>query len=139
MAPRTAGWEDILLEAHAQGRINATVLRLPDFYGPGVEASLLHGAAVAAVRRGTADMIGPIDKPHEFVYVPDVGPVLSFEVEPHAATTAVPSTRPEMGKKRMMLKDLGRVWGEHARSVEHSSDRSDSRVSLPAGVPRLRS
>ena len=45
-----------------QGRINATVLRLPDFYGPGVEASLLHGAAVAAVRGGTADMIGPIDR-----------------------------------------------------------------------------
>ncbi len=73
--------EDILLEAHAQGRINATVLRLPDFYGPGVEASLLHGAAVAAVRGGTADLIGPIDKPHEFVYVPDVGPVVAKLVD----------------------------------------------------------
>ena len=77
--------EDILLEAHAQGRINATVLRLPDFYGPGVEASLLHGAAVAAVRGGTADMIGPIDKPHEFVYVPDVGPVVAKLVDTPAA------------------------------------------------------
>ena len=26
--------EDLLLQAHAQGRIEATVLRLPDFYGP---------------------------------------------------------------------------------------------------------
>ena len=69
--------EDILLDAHAQGRINATVLRLPDFYGPGVTASLLHGAAVAAVRGGTADLIGPIDQPHEFVFVPDVGPVVA--------------------------------------------------------------
>ena len=77
--------EDILLEAHAQGRINATVLRLPDFYGPGVEASLLHGAAVAAVRGGTADLIGPIDKPHEFVFVPDVGPVVATLVESPAA------------------------------------------------------
>ena len=77
--------EDILLEAHAQGRIDATVLRLPDFYGPGVEASLLHGAAVAAVRGGTADMIGPIDKPHEFVYVPDVGPVVAKLVDTPAA------------------------------------------------------
>jgi nucleoside-diphosphate-sugar epimerase len=68
--------EDILLQAHAEGRINATVLRLPDFYGPGVEASLLHRAAVAAVKGGTADMIGPIDRPHEFVFVPDVGPVV---------------------------------------------------------------
>ena len=77
--------EDILLEAHAQGRINATVLRLPDFYGPGVEASLLHGAAVAAVRGGTADLIGPIDKPHEFVYVPDAGPVVAKLIDTPAA------------------------------------------------------
>jgi len=69
--------EDILLQAHAQGRINATVLRLPDFYGPGVEASLLHRAFVAAVKGGTADMVGPIDRPHEFVFVPDVGPVVA--------------------------------------------------------------
>ena len=77
--------EDILLQAHAQGRINATVLRLPDFYGPGVEASLLHRAAVAAVKGGTADMIGPIDRPHEFVFVPDVGPVVARLAETPAA------------------------------------------------------
>jgi nucleoside-diphosphate-sugar epimerase len=69
--------EDLVMQAHAEGKINATVLRLPDFYGPGVEASLLHGAAVAAVNGGTADMIGPIDRPHEFVFVPDVGPVVA--------------------------------------------------------------
>ena len=68
--------EDLLIQAHTAGQINATVLRLPDFYGPSVEASLLHGAAVAAVRGGTADMVGPIDPPHEFVFVPDVGPVV---------------------------------------------------------------
>jgi nucleoside-diphosphate-sugar epimerase len=77
--------EDILLQAHAQGRINAAVLRLPDFYGPGVEASLLHRAAVAAVKGGTADMIGPIDRPHEFVFVPDVGPVVARLAETPAA------------------------------------------------------
>ena len=69
--------EDLLMQAHAEGRINAAVLRLPDFYGPGVSASLLHGAAVAAVQGGTADMLGPLDAPHEFVYVPDVGPVVA--------------------------------------------------------------
>lgn len=77
--------EDLLLQAHAQGRINATVLRLPDFYGPGVEASLLHGAAVAAVKGGTAYLLGPIDRPHEFVFVPDVGPVVSRLVDTEAA------------------------------------------------------
>ena len=68
--------EELLMQADAGGRIKATVLRLPDFYGPGVEASLIHGAANAAVNGGTADMVGPIDRPHEFVFVPDVGPVV---------------------------------------------------------------
>ncbi|MET3131119.1 nucleoside-diphosphate-sugar epimerase [Oxalobacteraceae bacterium GrIS 1.11] len=69
--------EDLLMQAHADGRIRATVLRLPDFYGPGVAASLLHGAATAAVQGGVADMVGPLDLPHEFVFVPDVGPVVA--------------------------------------------------------------
>jgi nucleoside-diphosphate-sugar epimerase len=68
--------EDRLLKAHADGRILGTILRLPDFYGPGVEASFLHSLFQAAARGGTANMVGPIDTPHEFVYVPDVGPVL---------------------------------------------------------------
>ena len=77
--------EDLVLQAHAAGRINATVLRLPDFYGPGVDNSFLHGAAQAAVRGGLADMIGPIDLPHEFVFVPDVGPVVTRLIETPAA------------------------------------------------------
>jgi len=77
--------EDLLMQAHADGRIQACVLRLPDFYGPGVEASLLHRAAVAAINGGTADMIGPIDTAHEFVFVPDVGPVVAKLAETPAA------------------------------------------------------
>lgn len=77
--------EDMLMQADADGRIRATVLRLPDFYGPGVEASLLHGAAKAAVQGGTADMVGPLDLPHEFVFVPDVGPVVAKLVNTPAA------------------------------------------------------
>ena len=77
--------EDILMQAHADGRINATVLRLPDFYGPGVDKSLLDGAAKAAVQGGTADMLAPLDAPHEFVFVPDVGPVVATLVDTPAA------------------------------------------------------
>lgn len=77
--------EDLLLQAHAEGRINGAVLRLPDFYGPGVDRSLLHGAVVAAVQGGTADMLGPLDAPHEFVFVPDVGPVVARVLETPAA------------------------------------------------------
>jgi nucleoside-diphosphate-sugar epimerase len=67
--------EDLLLAAHAEGKIQAAVLRLPDFYGPGVDKSFLHSAFTAAVTGGTANMVGPLDTPHEFVFVPDVGPV----------------------------------------------------------------
>ncbi|MBP5105913.1 SDR family oxidoreductase [Pseudomonas protegens] len=68
--------EDLLWKAHADGKIQATVLRLPDFYGPGVDKSLLHGAFQAAIQGGTANLVGPLDRPHEFVFVPDVGPVV---------------------------------------------------------------
>lgn len=77
--------EDLLLAAHAAGRIQASVLRLPDFYGPGVEKSLLGSAFTAAVHGGTADLIGPLDRPHQFVYIPDVGPlVLKLAAHPGA-------------------------------------------------------
>jgi nucleoside-diphosphate-sugar epimerase len=69
--------EDMLLDAHAKGLIDVAVLRLPDFYGPGAgDKSYLATAFQAALDGGTADMIGPLDAPHEFVFVPDVGPVV---------------------------------------------------------------
>lgn len=68
--------EDLLMQAHHDGRLRATILRLPDFYGPGVSASLLHDAVRAAVHGGAVNLIGPLDRPHEFVFVPDVGPVV---------------------------------------------------------------
>ncbi|UWE14941.1 NAD-dependent epimerase/dehydratase family protein [Herbaspirillum huttiense] len=77
--------EALLMQADSTGRIRAAVLRLPDFYGPGVEASFLHGAIKAAAQGGTADMIGPLDRPHEFVFVPDVGPVVARLISTPAA------------------------------------------------------
>jgi nucleoside-diphosphate-sugar epimerase len=77
--------EDLLMEADAKGRIRGTVLRLPDFYGPGVEKSFLESAFQAAVTGKTAQMLGPVDRPHEFIYVPDVGPVVAKLIaEPRA-------------------------------------------------------
>jgi nucleoside-diphosphate-sugar epimerase len=68
--------EDILFAAHAKGKIQACELRLPDFYGPGVDKSLLWNAFVEAKKGGRAQLVGPIDTPHQFVYVPDVGPIV---------------------------------------------------------------
>lgn len=69
--------EDLLLQAHAAGAIQGTILRLPDFYGPGVETSFLHRLFQAAAAGGRADLVGPIDTAHEFVFVPDVGAVVA--------------------------------------------------------------
>ena len=73
--------EDLLLAADRAGSISGAVLRLPDFYGPGVASSLLSELFTAGVAGKTVNLIGPIDAPHEFVYVPDVGPVVARLVE----------------------------------------------------------
>jgi len=65
--------EDIVLAAHDTGRIQTAVLRLPDFYGPDVDKSFLWSTFQAAKSGKRAQLIGPIDTPHEFVYVPDAG------------------------------------------------------------------
>lgn len=69
--------EDLVLAAHAEGKIRTTILRLPDFYGPGVESSLITDLFKAVRENRRAKLIGPVDLPHEFVFVPDVGPVVA--------------------------------------------------------------
>jgi len=77
--------EDLVLAADAAGKIRGTILRSPDFYGPHVERSFLASAFHAAIEGGRAQLVGPIDTPHEFVFVPDVGPVaLALSNEPRA-------------------------------------------------------
>ncbi|TDN70512.1 NAD-dependent epimerase/dehydratase family protein [Paraburkholderia sp. BL10I2N1] len=68
--------EDLVLDAHGHNGLETLVLRLPDFYGPGVEHSFLHGVFEGAARGTRAQMIGPVDVPHEFVFIPDLGPVV---------------------------------------------------------------
>jgi len=77
--------EDLLLEADAAGKIHSAVLRLPDFYGPGVDKSFLYSIFVAAATGGRAQVIAPLDTPHEYVFVPDVGPVVARLIENPAA------------------------------------------------------
>jgi nucleoside-diphosphate-sugar epimerase len=68
--------EDILLAADAAGRIRGTILRLPDFYGPNVDRSYLSSLFQAAAQQKTAQLIGPLNTPHEFVYIPDAARIL---------------------------------------------------------------
>jgi nucleoside-diphosphate-sugar epimerase len=80
--------EDILLAANGKG-LEVVSLRLPDFYGPNVPGSLMGGVVIAARSGKTADLLGPADRPHEFVFTPDVGPVVKALLEhPRAAGEA---------------------------------------------------
>jgi nucleoside-diphosphate-sugar epimerase len=57
------------------------ILRLPDFFGP--EAELSHARLImeAALAGKTADVFEPANTPHQFVYTPDVGPIVADLLE----------------------------------------------------------
>jgi nucleoside-diphosphate-sugar epimerase len=68
--------EEILLAADAAEKIHGTILRLPDFYGPNVDRSYLSSLFQAAAEQKTAQLIGPLNTPHEYVYIPDAARIL---------------------------------------------------------------
>jgi nucleoside-diphosphate-sugar epimerase len=68
--------EDLVLDAHKKGQIQALVVRLPDFYGPYAELSLANPIFHAALAGKTANWIGPVNTPHEFLFVPDAAPAI---------------------------------------------------------------
>jgi len=68
--------EDIAFRAQLEGRLQSLVVRLPDFYGPWADVSLGNMILRAALSGKKADWLGSPDKLHEFVYVPDTGPVM---------------------------------------------------------------
>src|ERR1035441_7776577 len=69
--------EDLVMEAHAAGAIQGLIVRMPDFYGPNADLSLANPIFRAALAGKTANWAGPDNTPHEFVYVPDTGPVIA--------------------------------------------------------------
>jgi nucleoside-diphosphate-sugar epimerase len=66
--------EDIALSAEG---LRAMVLRLPDFYGPFADLSMTTPIINAALRNMAAPWIGPVDAPHEFIYLPDAAVVIA--------------------------------------------------------------
>jgi len=68
--------EDMVMEAHGSGALRTMVVRLPDFYGPHANRSLGNPLFKSALDGKTANWVGPPGTPHEFLFVPDAGPVL---------------------------------------------------------------
>jgi nucleoside-diphosphate-sugar epimerase len=69
--------EDIVLGAHGASGLQTLIVRLPDFYGPHADLSLANPIFRAALQGKTANWAGPVNTPHEFVFVPDTGPVIA--------------------------------------------------------------
>lgn len=69
--------EDLVTEAHRQGKLRGLIVRLPDFYGPNADLGLANPIFRAALAGKTANWIGPVNPPHEFVFAPDAGPVIA--------------------------------------------------------------
>lgn len=68
--------EDLVLAAHDEDGMKTIILCPPDFYGGDSELSLIYRVFDAAIKGKTADVIGPVDIPHEFIYVPDLADTL---------------------------------------------------------------
>ncbi|MBZ5579485.1 MAG: NAD(P)H-binding protein [Acidobacteriia bacterium] len=68
--------EDLVMEAHRAGRVQGSIVRLPDFYGPGAAQALANLIFEGALANKAANWLGPVNTPHEFVFVPDTGPVI---------------------------------------------------------------
>jgi nucleoside-diphosphate-sugar epimerase len=68
--------EDLVLDARKKGQLDGLVVRLPDFYGPFADLSMANPILRAALAGKTANWAGPINGPHEFVFIPDAATVL---------------------------------------------------------------
>lgn len=68
---------DIVLAAHDPAGLQTVVLVLPDFYGPTADLSYAKEIFSAAITGKPAIVVGPLDVGHEYVYVPDVVPVIA--------------------------------------------------------------
>ncbi|MYV55518.1 NAD-dependent epimerase/dehydratase family protein [Streptomyces sp. SID3212] len=69
-----------LLAAHRAGRVEVTIGRASDYYGPGGGRQSVLGDTVfkAALRGRTATVLGDPDQPHTYTYIPDIGEGLAL-------------------------------------------------------------
>ncbi|HEY9095949.1 MAG TPA: NAD-dependent epimerase/dehydratase family protein [Hydrogenophaga sp.] len=75
-----------LLDAMAQGRVDALIARCADFYGPGAANSFLTIAVFNRLRTGKAPQwLGDPQRVHQFTYTPDAGRALAVLGQTEAA------------------------------------------------------
>lgn len=110
MAEVRAREEAVFLEA------GGAVARLPDFFGPEPGTSLLNDALDAARRGVTATWPGDPDRPRDFLFHPDAGPVLAdlaLRDESYGEPWNVPGSGPET--PRRLVERAAEVAGTEAK------------------------
>ena len=68
-----AEMSNMLLEAHAAGKLKAAIGRAPDFYGPLATTTTIYGDRVfyPALAGKKVSVMGKLDVPHTFIYIDD--------------------------------------------------------------------
>ena len=111
------------LEAHRRGELKVAIVRGSDFYGPGVTNSSLGDRFFAPALTGKpATLIGLLDVPHSYTYLPDFADTMVAVGTRHdtwGRNWIVPSAPPVTGQELEMAlrKALGEARGATVRSM----------------------
>ena len=108
-----------LVAAHDVGRVEVTVGRASDYYGPraGIQSPLGTPVLKAARSNGKAQVVGDADQPHSYTYLPDIAEGLAVLGEHSDAVGRVwhlPND-PRTQTTRQMIDTLYRLAG-HGRA-----------------------
>ncbi len=105
----------MVMDAHSAGRVQATIGRASDFFGPWVRDSLLgdrlFGPALAGKK---AHLTGNVDLPHTASYIGDFGRALAILGERNEALGEIwhiPNDQPEIGQRAfatLVFEELGK-------------------------------
>jgi nucleoside-diphosphate-sugar epimerase len=105
-----------LLAAHDAGRVEVAIGRASDYFGPrgGAQSNLGDRVFPAALQGKTASVLGQLDQPHTYTYIPDIGEGLAVLGEHPDAPGQVwhlpndPDTRSTRQLVEMVYQQVGR-------------------------------
>jgi nucleoside-diphosphate-sugar epimerase len=110
---------DLVAEAQRAGRVRATVLRAPDFWGPELSSALFTTETLAGLRRGKRMLLlGNPDVPHAFAHRDDVIAALIALAFADADVEGRVFHAPVIHEtSRAMLEAYARTYGVAARAL----------------------
>ena len=133
-----------LLAAHQAGRVEVTIGRASDYFGPrgGAQSNLGDRVFAAALAGKTASVLGDLDQPHTYSYIPDIGEGLAVLGEHPDAPGEVwhlpndPDTRTTRQLVDIVYRHAGRPAHEGSRHATAGAARRRTLQRDRAGTPR---